>query len=97
MQGISIPAKLREAGKEVTTKRPALQKITNKGKEGARRIIQKYMGSVFSDRVGKMKVKPVKLRYKKGFKPVQPARYPVPYHYHTRLDNHLKQQRISTA
>ena len=63
MQAISISAKLRNVGKEVITKRPAFHKITNKGKEGARRISDKYRGSVFSDRVGRMTVRPVKFRY----------------------------------
>ena len=31
----------------------------------------------------------MKLRYKDGFKPVQRARYPVPYHYQERLATHL--------
>ena len=43
------------------------------------------------DRVGRMKVKPVKLRYELGFKPVHPARYPVSYHYQERLTTQLKQ------
>ena len=38
-----------------------------------------------------MKVEAVKLRYEDGFKPVKPARYPVPYHYQERLGTHLKQ------
>ena len=37
-----------------------------------------------------MKVEVVKLRYEDGFKSVQPARYPVPYHYQERLATHLK-------
>jgi len=37
-----------------------------------------------------MKVPPVELRYEAGFKPVQPARYPVPYHYQERLATHLR-------
>ena len=40
------------------------------------------------DRVGKMEV--VKLKFKDRFKPVQPARYPVPYHYQERLVTHLR-------
>ena len=45
---------------------------------------------MFTDRLGRMKVEAVKLRYEDGFKPVQPARYPVPYHYQERLGTHLK-------
>jgi hypothetical protein len=39
--------------------------------------------------VRRMKVKEVKLRYVEGFKPVQSARYPVPYRYQERLATHL--------
>jgi hypothetical protein len=42
------------------------------------------------DRVGKIKMEAVKLKYKDGFKSVQPARYPVPYHYQERLATHLR-------
>ena len=38
--------------------------------------------------VGKLKV--VELKYKAGFKAVQPARYPVPYHYQERLATQLR-------
>ena len=33
----------------------------------------------------------VKLRYEEGFKPVQPDRHPVPYHYQERLTTIIKQ------
>ena len=91
-----------EAGKEEITKWQVasgkwqvasgkFHKISSKGKEGTRRIINKYMGLVFFDRIGRMTMRPVKLRYKQGFKPVQPARNPVPYHYEERPTTHLKQ------
>ena len=41
-----------------------------------------------------MKVEEVKLRYVEGFKPVQPARYPVPYHYQERLGTHLEKLEV---
>ena len=37
-----------------------------------------------------MKVPPVQLQYEPGFRPTQPAHYPVPYHYQDRLGVHLK-------
>ena len=37
-----------------------------------------------------MKVEAVRLRYEDGFKPVQPAGYPVPYHYQERLTTQLR-------
>ena len=81
VNNVGIPAMLRKAGKEVITERPPLHKVETKGKEEANRIVNGYKGPVFTDRVGRMKVEAVKLRYEDGFKPVQPARYPVPYHY----------------
>ena len=87
---ISIPAKLRKAGKEVITERPPLHKVKTKGKEEATKIVNGYKGSVFTDRVGKMKMEAVELKFEDRFKPVQPARYPVPYHYQERLATHLR-------
>ena len=42
VRNISIPAKLRKAGKEVITKRPHLHKIKARGKEEAMRIVNRY-------------------------------------------------------
>ena len=53
------------------------------------RIVERYKGSVFTDKVGNMKVDEVELRYEQGFKPIQPARYPVPYQYQERLTAHI--------
>jgi hypothetical protein len=64
--------------------------VETKGKEEANRIVSRYKGPVFKDKVGRMKVEEVRLRYEEGFKLVQPARYQVPYHYQERLEVHLK-------
>ena len=40
-----------------------------------------------------MKIKPVKLEYERGFRPIQPPRFAVPYHYHERLSRHLQKLR----
>ena len=56
VMNVSIPAKLRKVGKEVITKRPLLHKVKTKGKEEATRIVNRYKGPVFTDRVGKMKM-----------------------------------------
>ena len=37
-----------------------------------------------------MKMEAVEQKYEAGFKAVQPARYPVPYHYQERLATHLR-------
>ena len=74
----------------MVTERPPLRSISAPGKAEAQRQVERYMGSVFSEQIGKMKVKPVELQYEAGFRAVQPARYPVPYHYQERLTTHLK-------
>ena len=84
VMNVSIQAKLRKAGKEVITTKPPLHKVKTKGKEEAVRIINRYKGPVFTDKVGKMKIE---VKYEAGFKP---ARYPVPYHYQERLATHLR-------
>ena len=43
-----------------------------------------------------MKKEAVELKYEDGFKPVQPARYPDPYHYQERLATHLRKQESNT-
>ena len=85
VRNVSIPAKLRKAGKEVITERPPLHRVKTKGKEEAMRIVNRYKGPVFMDKVGRMKMEAVELKYEVGFKAVQPARYPVLYHYQERL------------
>ena len=59
VMNVSIPAKLRKAGKEGVTERPPLHKVRTKGKEEAARIVNRYKGPVFTDRVGKMKMEAV--------------------------------------
>ena len=68
---VCIPAKLRKAGKEVITKRPLLHKVKTKGKEEAMRIVNRYKGPVFTDKVGRMKIEAVKLKYEAGVHRVQ--------------------------
>ena len=76
----SIPAKLRKAGKEVITERPPRHRVKTKGEEETNKIVNGYKGPVFTDREGKMKMETVELKDEDGCKPVQPARYPLPYH-----------------
>lgn len=89
----SIPARLRDAGFTVQTDKPELINIPEQHKKEAMSIADIYTGSVLTTRTGSMKVKPVKLQYEEGFKPIQPQRYPVPYHYRERLSAHLKKLR----
>ena len=90
VRNISNLAKLRKVGKEVITERLPLHKVKTKGKEEVMRIFNRYKGPVFTDKVGKLKMEAVKLKYEAGFKPVWPARYPVPFQYQERLGTHLR-------
>jgi acyl-CoA reductase-like NAD-dependent aldehyde dehydrogenase len=47
--------------------RPPRRPITAQGKEEVQRQVERYMGSVFTDKVGKMKVAPGELQYKAKF------------------------------
>ena len=87
---VSVPTMLRKAGKEVITERPPPQKVKTKGKEETNWIINGYKRLVFTDRAGRMRIEMVRLKYKDGYKPVQPARYQVPYHYQEKRATHLK-------
>ena len=51
--------------------------------------MDRYTGPVFTDKARKLKMAAVELKYMAGFKAVQPAHYPVPYHYQERLATHL--------
>ena len=52
VRNVSIPAKLRKAGKEVITERPPLHKVKTKGKEEAMRIVNRYKGQGGEDEDG---------------------------------------------
>ena len=91
IRNISVPDRLREAGIKVDTEKRVMYKIPEAGRKEAEHIVHEYTGSVFTDRIGAMKVPPIILQYEKGFRPTQPPRYPVPYHYQGRLATHLKQ------
>ena len=60
------------------------RKAKTKGKEEATKIVNGYKRPVLMDREGKMKMEDVEFKYEDGSKPVQPARYPVPYHWRRR-------------
>ena len=38
------------------------------------------------EEVARMKIKPIKLEYERGFRPVQPPHFAIPYHYHDSKD-----------
>ena len=89
----SIPDKLRQAGMKVKTEKPEFEKPTDKERQETMDIVKEFTGSVFTDKIGLVKVRPVKLEYEKGFDPAQPPRYPIPYHYRDRVSSHLDKLR----
>ena len=56
-------------------------------------IVDKFKGRAISDKIGKVKINPIKLEYERGLKPIQPPRFVVPYHYHERFSRHLQKLR----
>ena len=88
----SIPAKLRQAGIPVSS--PEIRTVHEPiDRSAAEKIAAQYTGTVLTDKVGSMRIRPVKLRYEADFKPTQPPRYPVPFHYKDRLSTHLDKLR----
>ena len=86
----SIPAKLRKAGIEVRTEKPVSEALPEDTVSAAMRIVHNFTGPVFTDRIGHVKTRPVVLQYEENFKPIQPPRYPVPYHYQEKIAEHLR-------
>ena len=52
--------------------------------------VDKFKGTAISDKIGKVKVKPVRLEYEQGFRPIQPPGFAVPYRYQELLSKHLQ-------
>ena len=67
-----------------------MQFVSANGKTEAWRLVDKYTGPVFSHTIGRMRIPPVALQYKVGFRAIQPPRYPVPNHYQDRMEVHLR-------
>ena len=88
--GASIPDKLRKAGVTVCTQKPANPEIPTEVKREAQKIVDEFTGPVYTDRTGKAQTTAVTLQYESGFKPTQPPRLPVPYHYQERVAAHLR-------
>ena len=57
------PNKLRKAGIKVQTSRPPTEEINEWEKQKTLQIVDRYVGLVFSDRVGCLQVDPVRLQY----------------------------------
>ena len=53
-------------------------------------IVKRFHSTVFFPGIGCIKTEPVKLAFEKDFKPTQPLRRGVPYHYQERLADHLE-------
>jgi hypothetical protein len=93
----SIPAKMRESGMDVTTGRKKGAKITSADKDRAWAIVKNFQGTVFRPGIGLIDMEPITLEHEDNFRPVQPPRHPVPYHYRDRLSKHLDMMRKEGA
>ena len=89
MQERSMPEKLRKAGFRVDTDKGPVEVVKQPDKEAAMAIVRKHHTTVFLPGIGCIKTEPVKFSFDKDFKPVQPPRRGVPYHYQSRLSQHL--------
>ena len=87
---VSIPKKLRRAGLTVCSDKPINHPVSATAKQEAEKIVEEFTGPVFTDRTGQMKTQSIVLQYEPGFRPIQPPRHPVPYHYQDRVATHLR-------
>ena len=87
---VSIPEKLRPAGLTFCSDKPINHPVSATAKHEAEKIVEEFTGPVFTDRTGQMKTQSIVLQYEPGFRPIQPPRHPVPYHYQDRVATHLR-------
>ena len=80
---------LRKGGVKVTTGREEGTQATMTERGLTMSVVDKFKGTSISDKIGKVKIKPVRLKYEQGFRPIQPPRFAVPYHYQERLSERL--------
>ena len=97
MKERSIPEKLRAAGFTVNTSKGQVEEIKQEDKAEAMSIVQKYHNTVFLPGIGCIKTDPIKFEFEKNFKPIQPHRRGIPYHYRDRLSQHLDMMRKEGA
>ena len=93
----SLPEKLRAAGFTVNTSRGRAEEIKQEDREEAMSIVKSFHNTVFLPGIGCIKTDPVKFSFDKNFKPIQPPRRGVPYHYQSRLSEHLEMMRKEGA
>ena len=88
-----VVADLRKSGINVNTAKEASVQPTQKDHDFTMSLVDRLMGTTISERIGKVKVKPVRLEYKQQFHAIQHPRYTIPYHYQDRLSKHLQKLR----
>ena len=74
-----------------------MEEIKQEDKAEAMSIVQKYHNTVFLPGIGCIKTDPIKFEFEKNFKPIQPHRRGIPYHYRDRLSQHLDMMRKEGA
>ena len=84
---------------KVRTNRPPAREVPSEEVAKVNQLVEGYLGKVFTDRIGCLKIKPIKLDYNPKFKPTQPLYRPIPYHYREKISKHhqkLRDERVMT-
>ena len=86
----SMPGKLRSSGFQRETRKGPVECIKQSDKTAAMAIVKRFPNTAFLPGIGCITPEPVKFAFNKDFKPIQPPRRGVPYHYQDRLTDHLE-------
>lgn len=90
----SMAEKIRNRlGVKVRTNRPPPREVPSEEVAKVNQLVEDYLGTVFTDRVGCLKIKPIELDFDPKFRPTQPPYRPIPYHYREKISEHLQKLR----
>ena len=85
-----IAEKIRQKlGVEVKTSRPPPDTVPAEEQARVHQLVEEFIGTVFSDKIGCIKTSPVVLDFDPKHKPTQPPYRPIPLHYRDRVSAHL--------
>lgn len=85
-----IAEKIRsKLGVEVKTSRPPPDTVPAEEQARVHELVEEFIGTVFSDKIGCIKTSPVVLDFDPKHKPTQPPYRPIPLHYRDRVSAHL--------
>ena len=83
----------RKLGVEVKTNRPPPDTVPAEEMARVNQVVEEFIGTVFSDKIGCIKANPVVLDFDPKHKPTQPPYRPIPLHYRDRVSAHLNKLR----